>query len=404
MNSILLFKEQPKKTSEENKANAEVVIAQKETSNISKTDLVNDWIEDGIIKNGINILTRLVTLGIKIESDDTSVQEDINIIDNNIPTRDFIENMVRDSYILGTAFNKYLYMKGGNKIVGLWNEDSIRMDFQRDNSGYIILNGDGTPKGFYEEIPYGIGENIKQTTSITGKKGREYENDGENKEISYFVFEKMPGSIEGVSRIRAAHKIIRNKWKIEDGIAQATNDFAVPIWLMTIGNKDKQMVLPDTMKKAIEKMQSAHRKQIIILPWWEELKILYPQGVGDLYQNLEPFLKQLPPALGIPLTLLFRTGEDSSRGTLKQEIRLFIPEIEADRDKLVSFLTREIFGTIAKKNGWKTMPKISFKQITLEDIESFATRMTNYVSAGIIDLPTATKIVAKTENFSEDII
>lgn len=385
--SIINFK----KTENQNEPVTNEIISVTKDTNITKEMLRDDW-ADPIVRNAIQLLVDLINMGFRITSDDSRVSEDIATINHNTDLLEFNDTLVRDAFIFGTAFIKYLFNADKTKIVGLWNMDAVKTDFYRTQSGAVKLSTDGTAYGYIETVPFGASINESLETDGSGNQGRFYK--GSDNIVTHFVLEKFPGTIEGISRVKSAHNLVRNKWIVENSISQAIYNFGVPVWKYKVGNKDRPIVTPDKLKDVKKKMMETKQKSIIIMPWWEDLEIMYPKDISNITDSLKPYLDQLPAALGIPRALLFETGEKTNRGSLRQQIRLFITRINKYRNKLVSFYNKEVFPRIATQNGWKSLPKITFEPVTLEDIESMAERLKMYVDAGIFN-PNEVKTTVK---------
>ena len=388
LDSVIIFRKQKFE-----KPVTESIITQTEREAVTKEQLKEDWL-DPIVRNAIEIQVDLINLGFKIVSDDPKVSTDLAIINNNTDLEEFNDRLVRDTLIFGTSFVKLLLNKSGTKYVGLWNMDAIRTDFYRNQSGNIKLKPDGTPYAYIEQIPFGQTGKFKTMTDEQGRQGVIYTDE----RVVHFNFETLPGSLEGVSRLRSAHQLIRDKWVVERGIRQTSYYFTLPILKYKIGTKDRPLVSPDRIEEVANSLGTNKQISKFVMPWWEDVEILYPKEISNMSQNLEPFMEQLPSALGIPKCLLFETGKDAQKGALRQQIRIFVSRINKKRKKLVAFYNKEIFPRLASKNKWKSMPEMRFDPVTLEDIESIAERMKTYVGSGIIKPDEAKKAILTVED------
>ena len=373
--SIIYFRK-----SKEEKPVSKSIITQTELTSVTKEQLKEDWL-DPIVRNAIDLQVELINLGFRIMSDDPKVSTDIAIINNNSEWDDFNDGLVRDALIFGNAYVKLLPNASGSRYVGLWNMDPIRTDFYRLMNGNVKMNPDGTPYGYIETIPFGYQTQMKMDTDEYNRRGRVYPNE----RVVYFNFETLPGSIEGISRLRSAHQLIRDKWVIEKGIRQTAFHFTRPILKYKIGVKERPLVSPDRIKEVADALQTNEQISSFVTPWWEDVDILYPKAVSDMSKNLDPIIDQLPPALGIPKSIIFETGKDAQRGALRQQIRILVSRIKRKRKKLISFYNKQLFPKIASKNKWKTLPTISFSPVTMEDVESLAKRIKTYIEAGILE-------------------
>ena len=114
--SVLLFRDD-KSIKEE--AILESTLTDSETKKVTKSDMKNIWLNDIIIKHGIDLNTQLINYGIKITSDDPKVASDLAIIDYNTNLSKFLDKLTRETLVFGVAFSEYLYNKDKTKIVGL---------------------------------------------------------------------------------------------------------------------------------------------------------------------------------------------------------------------------------------------------------------------------------------------
>jgi len=386
--TILTFKKEP----QPEQPVLESSLAEKESTDISKENLKEIWLKDTVVKHGIDLNTNLINYGLKIYSNDNKVQTDLATIDYFTDLHLFFDKLVRDAMVFGVAFVEFLYNKDKTKIVGLWNMDPVRTDFTRDQQGNVLVDSVGNPLGYVEEI--GVMRDVAgATTDASGRRIKKYSPD----KVTHFTFEELPGTIEGVSILHAVYNLVKDKWEAEEGVKESIKRFGVPIFVVTVGD-ERHNVSRESMEKIKEKLVGITKKSVIITPNWQKIELLQPKNISDVAKNLDYYLNQIPIALSIPRALILETGESVNRATLRQQIRLYISKLEKWREKLKKFAIRDLFRTIAEVNGWDQPPEITFKPITLEDVESFAKRVATYVKSEIITPDEVKEVVKRMED------
>jgi len=369
----------------------ESVLSDKESHTIDRTEFKNIWLNDVIVKHGIELNVNLLNYGLTITSDSEKVATDLAVIDYNSNITNFINKMTRDTMIFGSSFTEYLYNKDKTKIVGLWNMDPTRVDFERDSQNNVVVDATGKPKSYVEKIPF-MKDTPGATTDPMGNKVKKYYSD----KVTHFCFEELPGTIEGISMLHSVYKIVKEKWEAEEAIKEAIKRFGVPIMLVTVGD-DRHAVTKESMKEIANKLQGITKKSLIITPHWQKVDLLHPKQITELTKNLEYYISQIPVALSIPRALILETGESTNRATLRQQIRIYISKLEKMRESLRRYLIRDLFKTIAEVNGWDRPPEIKFNKITLEDVESFAKRAAAYVKNEILSPDEIKEVVKRME-------
>jgi len=365
----------------------------------SKEKLNRLWITDPLTKQGIDLILDLLNKGFKLETKDTNVETDLKIIDKNTDISDFNNKMARDAIIFGNAFGEYLYNRNKTKILGLWNMDPVKTDFQKDMNEKIIMDDTGKPKGFIQDIGV-MGDTGKKeiVTTPSGQRGLGFT----TKNVFFFNFERFSGTIEGISNLQTVAKLIEAKQEAELGVTQAIKRFGIPIITVEAGD-DRHMISPENLKRVREKLEGIDKKNVIVTPYYQKLGILQPkQQISKLSENLQYYVQQISLGLGIPYALITGTGETANRATLRQLIRLFIARLEKKREKEREFWVREILPFISEINKWKSIPKPTWQPITLEDVESLAKRLAEYVKNQILTAEEAKKIVSQSEGFNGD--
>lgn len=388
MHSILLFS---KKKNNDNSPILQSALTDTGQEKLDKKTLKEIWEKEVLVYRGIMLNKNFITSGMKIYSDDPKVMADLSIIDGNTSLLKFTDKLIRDTYIFGTSFVEYLYTKDKKRITGLWNMDPVRVDFARDNTGKILVDSVGRPKKYIEQTTYGSATDSDEY----GRIGKLYGTD----KVTHFVFEELPGTIEGISALEPAYKNIQNKWLSEDGLGEAIKKFGVPIWVISIGD-ERHTVTRDALKKIKNDMVGITKKNVIVTPNWQKIELMQPKNIPDLSKNLDYYVNQICIALGIPRALLLETGEDTNRATLRQQIRLYISELENKREQIKQFFIKTVFKQIALVNGWDKPPEIVFAPITLEDVESFAKRVSTYINANVLDPDDVKSTIKRIEGFT----
>jgi len=392
MRSILNYANKP----EDEAVTMQSLIADSERDIPKREDFKNMWLRDPIVRHGIRMNTDLITAGMVIKSDKTKIENDLLAINFNSPWTTVIDKITRDAQIFGTTYTEFMYSSNNGKVMGLWNMDPIRVDFERDQNGNVMLKPDTTVTKYIEEIPYGRGETGGER-DMFGRTGRFFSTD----KVSHFSFEQFPGTIDGISRLHSGYELIKDFWGAQDGVVEAIKRFGKPIYKVTAGD-DKYRINPEGMKKIKKQLSGINRKSAIIIPSWQNLELLHPDGISKISDNLKYFLDIIPISLGIPKALILETGESTNRATLRQQIRLYISRLEKDRERLVNYLLNVVFKKIGEVNGWgDDLPEIIYPPITLDDVESYAKRMGTYVKEGILSPETVKKKTLQIERLEE---
>jgi hypothetical protein len=135
---------------------------------------------------------------------------------------------------------------------------------------------------------------------------------------------------------------------------------------------------------AMNKTQNIKYNESIAIPYWTKIGLLESKHPEKLREHLDYFCEQEIASSGMPAAFVTGKGEETNRSTLNRQeylSKLALRHMIRNTSKVIE---RDIFKPICKQAGYKTWPKMIWREIVLEELDSKADRIYKYTKVGII--------------------
>lgn len=292
---------------------------------------------------------------------------------------DILESIYQYQYIYGNAYLETVLNKYKNNIVDLVVLDPKRIDYAKKGDGTIVLNKYGKPLGYIQKLPFGV--------DVTGKgdevpQGYEI-NKGTNEifilpeRICHFKLYTYGDRFYGQGIIEAAYpdvlyemnlkKIIYNSKEKKSPLIDYVGD---PLHPPT----------PAQIQNSLENMRKFKTNRYFAYPYWHKIEEV-PTKSDD---TTEVYLKYLRESIcsSLGMTPALSIGSDNvNRSVIESQQLLLSYTLNYIAKKTTATIQKFIFKRICDYNDFKTVPKLVWGYVGVEETNQKAKRIANYIKA-----------------------
>lgn len=375
----------------ENASNEGVSLGKKDTKRmaeptkrVGKKDLQLIYNRDDVAFNGINKLVKLIMSSeMYWDTEDESDREYMELWSENTGFWEKTYETFKNAFIFGIGWQEIMTAdKDGEDVaVGVDVVDSKTMDFMRDTQNRIIYNEYGTPEGYVQKIPYGT-EPAPGREYSGGPPGEKLQKFGVD-EISYFTFNHLGGSVDGIGLVEPQYDIVRRKKSIEKANTQSAIRRGNPRYHIKTGN-EKYRAGPDERKRLDEELKKLKPQDDIITDWWVDINTLEADVPTEIERILRYYVARQASCMGIPMAYVSEEGEATNRSTLHDQKILLFKTIETYRKRYSLLFDKQVMPVIQRNRKFKTTPKLRWENVALDDKESRSIRLQRYAKAGLL--------------------
>jgi len=366
-----------------------------EFTRVSKSELEQVYLVNPIVFNFINKITQVVmSAGYHLEGEAKSIEEienflaSIGEIGGELSWESLLEQIFRDQCIYGEAWVEKIFNKSGDRIVDLDMIDAKKMDYLKTVHDKVLLDEYQNPVGYVETLPFDeVPEDIHRIEPPA--KYRDKVNLTNNQiyfppdRVAHFKLYTIGDGLYPVGLIEPCYKASLRKLNMEEALANALYRLGFPLITATLGDPDHEPT-PEMMTKALEKIQNIKFNESIAIPYWMKVSLLESKHPEKLREHLEYFTEQEIAASGMPAAFVTGKGEETNRATLNRQEYLAKVGLKHMIRNTCRVIEREIFKPICQQRKLKTVPKIVWHEIVLEELDSKADRLYKYTKVGLL--------------------
>jgi hypothetical protein len=268
----------------------------------------------------------------------------------------------------------------------------------------IVVDKYGKPMGYCQNLPYGV--------DITDKGDPVPEGSGVvliNRQIfilperiAYMKLYTYGNRFDGLGLIEPAFQSIVRKQNIEE--AQSNSIYARGTYPIVdyVGNEN-HFPTPNMIKSASDKLSEMQHNRYFALPYWHKLEPIEVKQ-SEVVDNTMKWLRESASAsLGLPMAFATGSGEATNRATLGTLQKFMEFSLKDMVGRVCAQFKQHVFKRICAYKNFKEIPDLIWGDIGAESMDDKATRLQNYVSAGILLPKECSEFAAKSEKINLDL-
>lgn len=361
-----------------------------ETKRVDKAELESAYLTEPIVFNSVNKITNLIMAAkyrfIGAPDSIAFFEEFFNEVGTRGGDTDWhemLDSIFRHQLIYGDAWNELIPSKKDKKlIVDLDIIDPKKMDYAKDSNQKILLDADGDPVGFVQTLPfdYAIDKQKYQAPEEVDMSANRVFLPPDR--VAHYRLYTVGDRFYGVGLIEPAYKTIMRKLNMEEALANAINRTGFPIRKAKIGD---QMHEPteDSIQRSVEQLKNMSYMDVLAYPYWVDVSIDEAKNPEKLQLHLDYFKKSIVSSVGMPSAFATGEGESTNRATLGRQESLLKMSLKDIVGATVRVVENQVIRPVAAYNNISPV-KFAWGEIAVEELDSKAKRLVDYVNAGLI--------------------
>jgi hypothetical protein len=377
---------------------------------VNKIDLRDDYIGNSIVFNSVNKNTQTIMGGgyeLRCNGPDKGkVLEFFNrflhVTLGRSGSDETFDEMLDGHYtraqVYGDNYIELIFNKKGTRIVDLVSLNPERMDYARNNSDNILLNSDGNPIGYTQQLPYSVDilgkgdtppKDIKMEGNMIFIKAER---------IAHFQLYPVGDGFESFGTIEPAHDDIIYKKNIEKANANYIVQRGMNPIIDYVGSPER-FPTPKMIKHATEKLSQMNYKRYFAFPYWHKVTALEFSQSDFVLDSIKTLRENISASLGTPLALATGVGEATNRSTLVTQQKFLELTLNDIVKRTISFFTKKVFRKITELEGFNSVPYLVWGDLGAENKDAKAKRLVDYANSkvGILPPEFALKYALKSE-------
>lgn len=360
-----------------------------EIPRVDKSELEGCYLREPTTFNSINKTAQIImAAGYKLIGDDESVSffqeffDEIGLRGGELEWEELLNSIFRHQMIYGEAWNELILSKRDKgKIVDLSLIDPKRMDYAKDSSEKIVLDVHGNPLGYTETLPYDytIESKIQPPKEVTLSLNQLF---FPPDRLVHYKLYTMGDAFYGVGLIEPAYLAILRKTNLERAHANAVDKNGFPVKKVKIGD-DNHEPTEEMIERTIEKIKNANYREVFAFPHWMDIEFLEAKSPEKLNEHLVYYTDQIVTSMGLPRALATGAGEQTNRATLNRQEAVTKLTLKDIVRRTLRIMNKKIIAPVAKSNNVSPV-KIVWGEMSVEELDGKAKRLTSYVKAGLL--------------------
>lgn len=373
-----------------------------------KSDLYQMYVSNPIVFNTVNKYVQiLMSPGFKFVAEDkesedffTNFYEGIGETGSETDQYDLMSDTLKHQFVGGEGWQENIYNKTGTRIVDLDIINPLSMDYARDSAGRVAMDlKTNNPIGFIQSAPTDIDvEHLRKFAAPDGVSLNHNQVYLPPSRVTHFKLYKVGDGFSGLGIVEPIFNSSIRKLNSEKGFAESAAKLGSPIITAEIGDSLHEPT-PQQIKNTLDEISKVNQKSAFAHPYTTKLKLLEPRKPEKLREYLDYFEAVETTGMGMPAAFASGIGEATNRSTLaRQEYILKISLKEIIR-RTTRTIEQKQLKVMAKQYKLKEVPKIVWGEIAIEELDSKAKRLTNYINAGILTrTPGLENLIRQMEN------
>jgi len=363
---------------------------------VSPTLLEQAYYSCPVVFNTINKIVQIImSSGYRLEGDQESVEfftEFLNTIGKRGGENDWeflLTKIFQFQCIYGVAPVELIYAKEKDEIVDLDVIDPKYFDYARDSSFRIAVDEYGNPLGYVQTLPGAImipeDKRIKVPDRVKVGGNQIF---FPPERVVVFKLYTIGSGLQAIGLIEPVYKTILELKAAEEGYTNSAYRVGNPLLFAKIGDEMHEPT-EEQIANAIKELENVNSRTAFATAYYNELQILESKHPERLRSFLDYFIEQIITGMGMPKAFATGSGEATNRATLARQEYIAKLTLKDIIRRTVSTIENKIFYRIAElynKNHNKkiSVPKIVWGEVALEELDSKATRLTQYAKVGLL--------------------
>jgi len=334
----------------------------KTTDNIYRVDpaeLEQAYISDPIYFSTINKQVQLIMgAGYELIGDKNNnwknFFDNIGLIGDDMTWNEMLTQIFTSEDIYGKAFVLIVQNKNRTKAVDLLMLDTKKVDYAKNQSDNVLLDGEGKPLGYMIEIP----DNVTSTYIVPDATPDNIKTEsGSNKifikaeRIIQYKLYTFGDRLYPLGLIEPSYISVLRKMNIEE--AQANSIYQRGSYPLDVSVGDENHhPRPQDVTKAAETFSMIKHDRVIAHPYWEKATVLEAKQ-SDAVEGVLTYLRRNQIAsLSMPESLAIGSGETTNRATLNNQQAFLEYTLIDIVQRTLATTIKYLINPISKLNKW----------------------------------------------------
>lgn len=375
---------------------------------IPPDELEQTYVSDSVCFNSINKGTQMIMaaypgaeLFFQNNAQFIEFFESIGDIGEAITFNELLEAIFKYQMIYGNAYVEKVFDKRtDSKVVDLVLIDPKRMDYAKDSAKKIALDKFGKPIGYTLKFPWDIA--VAGMGDEVPKEFLNKVNLDQNqifmlpRRICHFKLYTYGDRFYGLGLVEPAHKSTLYKKNIEEAQANSIYQRGMYPVLGFVGNELHEPT-PQDVESTLKELVKLKHDRFSVFPHWVKVETLEVRQSEVVNETLEYLRLNQTASLGMPVPFATGAGERTNRATLTNQQKFLEFTLNDIVNKSLSTFRKYILKPISFYNKIKEIPETKWGDIQAEERNAQATRITNYVKAGILSPEDVSEFAKKAE-------
>lgn len=356
---------------------------------IPKQSLELVYLTEPTIFNGINKIAQLImAVGYHLIGDDESVKFFTKFFDGigsnggELEWNELLSAIFRQQFIYGEAWTELIPAENDrSRIVDLGLIDPKKMDYAKDGNEEIILDGDQNPVGYVETLPYGFSVNgIHNPPETVSLESHQIFFPPET--IAHYKLYTVGDLFYGIGLIEPCYDTAIRKIDLEKALANSVRRDGFPLKYAKVGN-ERFIPTDEVLQKTVEKLKGMDYRDVVVYPDWIEFGYVQSKSPEKLQEHLNYYTEEITTCMGMPKAIITGVGEATNRSTLNRQEAVAKQTLKDFVRRTLRVINKKIIVPVAESNN-VTPVKIVWGEISIEDLNGKADRLSSYVKSGLL--------------------
>jgi hypothetical protein len=319
-----------------------------------------------------------------VGASDDEIEFTKKFLDDN-DWRSLLLEIVMQQCIFGKAWIELISGDKSKKLMALNAVDPKSMDFRRDSFARIIYDKHGMPDSYFQYLSFMDapdqvpGETFQQNPY--GRTGRGIEI--ESSKMAVFPLYISSGQASGIGLIEPIYDVVKDSNTFRKGLAQSISRHGFPISVTYVGD-EKHQPTTEEIDNVYQQIKNINERNELVMPYYYKTDILESKKSVQLSSHLSYYDDLIIAGMGVPMAYVMGAGEGLNKSTLDKQNLMFTRRIKMMQYNISEVTRATIFRRLASENGFDSVPKLIWEEVSLDDVESKAERLYNYIRYGVL--------------------
>lgn len=352
---------------------------------------------DPIIFNGINSIVRtIMSYPAEIVCEDKQVEEyfknftkNIGKSGSDITWEELLAAILTNTCVGGKAYVENVFNKKKNRIVDWDIIDTKTMDYAKDATQKIVFDQSGKPVGYFQVIPYGDGNGLvnKQQEKVLPPRVSVPANGRSvflnNEQVAQIKLYSIGSGLYPIGLVEPIYKMSVRKMNIEASLSQAIQRHGFPIIVAKLGDLNHEPT-PNQINGMLDKLKNINFKQEIAVPYYYDLQIMESKKAEKMKEHLDYFQSQEIAGMGVPSPFVTGSSDGATMASMEIQGNMFHLSLKDILNRVTTGIEKYMFAPVCKYEGFKTVPKLKWGDVSINELDAKAKRIEAYIRAGLL--------------------